>query len=113
MINPGWTLQQAQQLCVQIEAVCPEFGCHVALTGGTLYKTGWHKDLDLVMYRIRQVPSINVLGLFARLALLDIVVDDIERMKKEPFVVKASYRGGMQRMDFLFPESTYGVYVAG
>lgn len=33
-----WTQQEAVDLCVIIESVCVEFGCHVALTGGLLYK---------------------------------------------------------------------------
>lgn len=62
-----WCLSQAVSLCVQIEAICPKFGCHVALTGGCLYKDGARKDLDLIFYRIRQTPSIDVTGLLKAL----------------------------------------------
>jgi hypothetical protein len=43
-----WTLAEAVEVCRQVEAICPPFGCHVALTGGTLYKDGERKDLDLL-----------------------------------------------------------------
>lgn len=62
-----WTQEQAISLCVQIEAIAPKFGCHVALTGGCLYKDGPRKDLDLIFYRVRQVPGINVDGLLTAL----------------------------------------------
>ena len=39
-----WTQEQAIALCRKIEAVCPPFGCHVALTGGALYKDGPRKE---------------------------------------------------------------------
>jgi hypothetical protein len=63
----SWSQQEAIALCREIEGVCPEFGCHVALTGGCLYKDGFRKDLDLLFYRIRQEPLIDQDGLFAKL----------------------------------------------
>lgn len=39
-----WTQKEAIELCVKIEAICPKYGCHVALTGGLLYKEGERKD---------------------------------------------------------------------
>lgn len=48
--------QAAIALCRRIEAICPEYGFHVALTGGCLYKEGDRKDMDILFYRIRQVP---------------------------------------------------------
>jgi hypothetical protein len=92
-----WTLQHALDLCVKIESVCPEFGCHVALTGGVLYKPGPRKDCDILFYRIRQAKEINRDGLQAALAKLGIVfLDDYG------FVQKATY--GSRHIDFLFPE---------
>lgn len=49
-----WNVSEAIEICRQVEAVCPPFGFHVALTGGTLYKDGERKDLDLLFYSIRQ-----------------------------------------------------------
>ena len=59
-----WNLELAVELCKKVESVCPTYGCHVALTGGTLYKTGERKDCDLLFYRIRQTPKIDWDGLF-------------------------------------------------
>ena len=62
-----WNLKEGVELCRQIEEICPQYGCHVALTGGTLYKDGERKDLDLLIYRIRQCESIDYSGLYAAL----------------------------------------------
>ena len=42
-------------ICKKVELVVAPLDCHVALTGGTLYKSGQRKDLDLLFYRVRQV----------------------------------------------------------
>lgn len=64
---PLWTQQLAIDLCVAIEAIAPDFGCHVALTGGSLYKSGERKDVDVLFYRIRQVDKIDREGLLKAL----------------------------------------------
>lgn len=69
-----WTLNAAVALCREVEAICPPFGCHVALTGGCLYKDGWRKDCDLLFYRIRQVDEIDKLGLFEALKRIGVNV---------------------------------------
>jgi hypothetical protein len=55
-----WSQADAIALCVMLESVVPEFGAHVALTGGNLYKTGERKDADVLFYRIRQQPQIKM-----------------------------------------------------
>ena len=40
-----WNLNSAAALCRKIESVCPHYGCHVALTGGALYKDGEWKGV--------------------------------------------------------------------
>jgi hypothetical protein len=55
-----WTLSQSQDLCRKIEKLCPDYGCHVALTGGLLLKDGERKDCDLVFFRIRHIDKINL-----------------------------------------------------
>lgn len=101
-MSDAWTQQEAIALCRQIEAICPAYGCHVALTGGLLYKVGERKDLDLVFYRIRQTPKIDIDGLFVALASIG-----IERTTKTSgWCVKATYRG--RRIDSFFPEQTKG-----
>ncbi len=62
-----WNRLLADEMCREIEAVCPKFGCHVALTGGLLYKDGHPKDCDILLYRIRQAPEIDLNGLWEAL----------------------------------------------
>lgn len=93
-----WTQDKAIVLCRDIEAIAPEHGCHVALTGGLLYKFGERKDCDLVFYRIRQAEKIDIDGLFAKLALLGIT----RITERERFVIKAAHAHG--EIDCLFPE---------
>lgn len=94
---PTWTQQQAIDLCRKIEAVCPPFGCHVALTGGALYKDGPRKDADILFYRIRQVEHIDVDGLFGALAEIGVT-----RGPDHGWCQKATYEG--RAIDFFFPE---------
>lgn len=101
-----WNRSDAIDLCILIESVAPTFGCHVALTGGTLYKPGDRKDCDILFYRIRQVEQINQDGLFAALAELG-----IERIKGFGWVHKATYKG--KNIDLFFPEADDGEYESG
>ena len=92
-----WTQAEAIALCVKIENICTQFGCHVALTGGLLYKEGPRKDCDILFYRIRQT-KINEEGLFK--ALNGIGITDISGFG---FVFKSNYEG--KRLEIFFPES--------
>lgn len=105
----NWTQQQAIDLCVKIEAVCPAFGCHVALTGGLLYKQGERKDCDILFYRIRQRSEIDMDGL--KFALVEIGVD---LFKGFGWCYKAVYvSGGIHKqIDCFFPEEQGGEYNA-
>lgn len=94
-----WTQPEAIALCVLVESVCPAFGCHVALTGGLLYKRGARKDADLVFYRIRQVERVDFAGLLDALAVVGL---DIPTKGSPRWLVKASYRG--KPVDLFFPE---------
>jgi hypothetical protein len=100
-VTAAWTQAEAIALCRKIEDVCPAFGCHVALTGGVLYKLGERKDLDILFYRIRQVGEIDVDGLFRALRSLG-----IEHVSTGSFVAKATYRG--RKIDCFFPEELDG-----
>lgn len=93
----NWTQQEAIELCVKVEAICPPFGCHVALTGGLLYKTGIRKDCDILFYRIRQAPQIDQLGLFAALRTIGLDV-----IKGNGWCFKATYQS--KPVDIFFPE---------
>lgn len=93
-----WTQAQAVELCRQIETLAPKFGCHVALTGGTLYHFGERKDADILFYRIRQIELIDVDG------LMDCLHRNLGVQPGEDFgwCYKATYQG--KAIDFFFPE---------
>jgi len=94
----SWTQAEAIALARKVEAICPEFGCHVALTGGLLYKDGPRKDCDLLFYRIRQEPKMDVKGLLESLEFnLQFKVG-----KQYGWVAKTIYKG--KTVDLFFPE---------
>lgn len=101
-----WAQAEAIKLCVKIESICPKFGCHVALTGGLLYKTGERKDCDLLFYRIRQVKEIDIEGLFN--ALLEI---GLSKVSGFGWCYKCEYHG--KPVDCFMPEEQGGEYDAG
>lgn len=92
-----WTQAEAITLCIEIERIAPNYGCHVGLTGGLLYKTGPRKDCDLILYRIRQVPEVEYAALFAALETIGIT-----NAQGFGFIFKAQYQG--KGIDFLLPE---------
>jgi hypothetical protein len=96
-----WTQQEAIDLCKKIEAICPKFGCHVALTGGLLYKEGPRKDCDILFYRIRQSPQIDLEQLWAAL-------DEIGLVKTIGcgWCFKGVFSG--KSVDMFFPEEETG-----
>ena len=96
-MSTRWTLEQAVELCRKIEAVVPVHGCHIALTGGTLYKDGERKDLNLMFYRIRQVDKIDEEGLFKTLESLG-----VKKTSGFGWCHKAIYEG--KKIDCFFPE---------
>lgn len=100
--DPAWTLAAAVDLCRHVETIAPDFGCHVALTGGCLYKDGPRKDLDLLFYRIRQEDDIDAEGLFEALA------EELGMVKKSGFgwCHKCEYKG--KKIDCFFPEEPGG-----
>ncbi|QDP48870.1 MAG: hypothetical protein Unbinned7794contig1000_14 [Prokaryotic dsDNA virus sp.] len=52
-------LQNALELCRRMEPLAALCGGHVALTGGCLYSDGERKDIDILVYRIRQVDAVD------------------------------------------------------
>lgn len=103
-----WSLQEAIDLIVKLEAIAPKHGAHVALTGGLLYKDGRRKDADILFYRIRQVAEIDVDGLFDD---LESEIDGISIGEDYGWCVKANYNG--RPIDFLFPEREGDEYPQG
>lgn len=94
---------KAIELCRLMESVTPKYGCHVALTGGTLYKQGMRKDCDIVLYRIRQVENIDYDGLFMALHRIG-----VERKSGSGWCHKAEWKG--INVDLFFPEEKKGDY---
>lgn len=99
----AWQQADAIDLCRQIEAICPAFGCHVALTGGLLYKNGARKDCDLLFYRIRQVDVIDITGLFDALEAIGVT-----KTGGFGWCHKAEHHG--RKIDCFFPEEIDGEY---
>lgn len=95
-----WTMREAVDLCRKVEAVCPPFGCHVALTGGVLYKEGTRKDLDLLFYRVRQARTVDRAGLFAALKELGLV-----KLYGWGWCYKATCDG--KPVDLFFPDQSW------
>jgi len=93
----SWTQEQAVTLCRVMESICTRHGCHVALTGGTLYKDGERKDCDVLFYRIRQAQSINIEGLIDDFRSIGILV-----LSEHGWVKKAMFNG--KNIDMFFPE---------
>ena len=97
-MSEPWSHEAAVGLCRLIEPIAKQCGCHVALTGGTLYKDGKRKDCDILFYRIRQVPKIDVPQLFKKMGEVG-----VERGKAySDWLIKATYCG--RAIDFFFPE---------
>ncbi|AXK43823.1 hypothetical protein [Erythrobacter aureus] len=92
-----WTTEAAMALCAQIEEFAPKFGCHVALTGGTLYKPGPRKDVDILFYRIRQVDDIDRQGLMMALHGMGLEIG-----KRHGWVQKGTWEG--KPVDLFFPD---------
>ena len=103
-----WNLADALVLVRKIELIAPAAGCHVALTGGVLYKDGARKDLDLLFYRIRQVKEIDMEKLWQLLELVD-----VHKVAGLGWCYKAKYVTSdpePKNIDILFPEEQAGDY---
>ena len=96
-----WLWSDAIDLCVEIEKICPRFGCHIALTGGLLYKQGARKDCDIVLYRIRQSPKIDFDGLWPALAEIG-----LKKVSGFGWCYKGTYQG--KNVDMFSPEESGG-----
>lgn len=93
-----WTRERAIALCIAVEAIAPQYGAHVALTGGLLYKDGERKDADLLFYCIRQVDRIDEEGLLKALERIGLIVT-----KQCGWVRKAKWFD--LDVDLFFPEA--------
>ena len=94
---------EAVDLCKHIESFAPGYGCHVALTGGCLYKDGDRKDVDILFYRIRQVEKIDIEGLKEHLNFFG-----FSEITGFGWVLKSTFNGNP--VDMFFPEEIEGEY---
>ena len=101
VVDFNWSQREAIDMVKKIEAICPQYGCHVALTGGLLYKDGPRKDCDILFYRIRQVGEIDEDGLWNTLE------NSLGFVKMDTFgwLTKALYN--LKKVDVFFPERKY------
>ena len=99
MISKTWTHEDAVNVCTFVEQIAPQYGAHVALTGGSLYKAGPRKDLDILFYRIRQVDKIDEGGLLNALQTVGFTIT-----ARYGWVVKATLFE--KDVDIFFPETT-------
>lgn len=98
--NEGkWTHEQARELCVAVEPIAQLNNCHVALTGGCLYKNGERKDCDLLFYGIRKRGPINRDQLISDI----MAVTGIRVTGTFGWVVKCQTKD-LKGIDMLFPE---------
>ena len=104
-MSKTWNRDDAIAMCQQLEAVVPACGAHVALTGGCLFKDGDRKDLDVVIYRIRQDDRIDGPKLMEALVELGFV---LKIGAPSCWLMKAEHNG--RKVDFLFPENEGGDY---
>lgn len=95
-------LKTAIDLCKKVEKICPKYGCHVALTGGTLYKNEQRKDIDILFYRIRQVEKIDHDGLFLALKKINLI-----KVSGFGWCHKAIFNDDID-VDIFFPEEIGG-----
>jgi hypothetical protein len=102
----SWTQAEAIELCRLLEDVAPSYGAHVALTGGTLYKRGNRRDVDIMFYRIRQKETVDETGLLKRL-----VDNGFSLRGRYGWVQKATYKG--KDVDLFFPNTEVPEYVPG
>lgn len=93
-----WNTAEAIGMCCEIEAVVPTYGCHIALTGGLLYKAGPRKDADILFYRIRQA-TIDWGAMWAALERIGLKK---LRGKQGWWCIKAEWNG--KPVDCFFPD---------
>lgn len=94
-------LEFGVSICRLLEVIAPNFGCHVALTGCSLYKDGNRKDLDLIFYRIRQVEKIDYEGFFKIMVVLG-----FDNPVGGGWIYKTKFKN--VPIDMLFPEELEG-----
>lgn len=107
-MSPPWIRVEAVALCKAIHEIpSQDFNCHVALTGGLLYKDGPRKDCDLVIYQRGDTDGvrkpIDWVGLWAALEKIGLCLTH-----DYGYVKKCVYQG--RTVDILDPTQDAGTY---
>lgn len=95
--TPSVNLLDASDICRDIHAAIVDLDCHVALTGGTLYKDGNRKDVDVLFYRVRQKAHPPRESILAALRGIGFIIG-----KEYNWCTKSTYKG--IDVDLFFPE---------
>lgn len=102
-LKPVWSTYEAIELCRLLYPLMIPYGFFPALTGGALYKSGDRKDVDIILYRHRQMePDLEGLGKI--LFLAGVTTPTGTRLFEKPakWCVKARYDG--KPVDLLMPD---------
>lgn len=81
--------------------------CHIALTGGALYKDGSRKDMDFIVYRVRQFEKLDKERFLSYARSVG-----LKELTDFGFCVKCHYTaddGKLYSVDLLFPETPNSV----
>ena len=110
----------ADNLCKKLYNTLKEYNVYPALTGGTLYKRGERKDIDIILYK---GDNGGILELTERVyskiplskptkVLSDLLTDaGLSDFNNYGRVVKCKYEG--YDIDIIFPEAEEGTYGEG
>src|SRR5688572_1010196 len=89
--NEVWTTKEAISLCTILEPLAAMNNCHIALTGGLLYRTGMRKDCDIVVYRRgmlkgeKELPEFNREEITKSFSRVLTIVNEFTRVTKAAF----------------------------
>lgn len=108
----NYGLAEGAAVCELIESVASKHGHHTALTGGCLYGVGGRKDIDVIIYRRRDLSLEDMKKRIPKM------IDDFAKhidmhLHADYGFVKKFYMGtGDDRIpiDCMFPEEVYGDY---
>tara|TARA_R110000782_G_scaffold10750_13_gene33303 strand:- start:1106 stop:1504 length:399 start_codon:yes stop_codon:yes gene_type:complete len=98
------TMEQGIELCKELYAELSTIGFFPALTGGSIYKEGNRKDIDIVIFRHRQmIEKFEMTDIFTNLE--NIGITDIRHFG---FVTKCVWKGC--DVDLFNPETIIKTY---
>jgi hypothetical protein len=103
-----YNLATAAAVCTVIESVVSKWGHHTALTGGCLYGEGGRKDIDIVIYRRRDLSLEDMKANMPKMLKVMQKFCEMKLVADHGFVKK--FKMGDIPIDTLWPEEIYGDY---